>query len=48
MQSKDIEVQSVMWRKLNKVIIKKGVPNPNFMANGAQAKLEHGTNCVWL
>ncbi len=48
MQSKDIEVQSEMWWKLNKVIAKKGVPNPNFMANGAQAKLEHGTNCVWL
>ncbi len=48
MQSKDIEVQNVMWRKLNKVIAKKSVLNPNFMANGAQAKLEHGTNCVWL
>jgi hypothetical protein len=48
MQSRDIEVQSVMWLKVNKAIAKKGVPNPNFMANGAQAKLEHGTNCVWL
>jgi len=48
MQSKNIEVQSVMWRKLNKVIAKEGVPNPNFMVDGAQAKLEHGTICVWL
>jgi len=35
-----------MWWKLKKVIAKEGVINPNFMANGAQAKLEHGTNCV--
>jgi hypothetical protein len=35
MQSKDIEIQSAMWKKLNKVIAKEGVPNPNFMANGA-------------
>jgi hypothetical protein len=35
MQSKDIEVQNVMWWKLNKVITKEGVHNPNFMADGA-------------
>jgi hypothetical protein len=45
---KDIEVQSAMWQKLNKVITKEGVYNPNFMADDAQAKLEHGTNCVWF
>jgi hypothetical protein len=34
---------------MNKVIAKEGVHNPNFMADGApQAKLEHGTSCVWL
>jgi hypothetical protein len=37
-----------MWQKLNKVIAKEGVPSPNFMADGAQAKFKHGTNCVWL
>jgi len=48
MQSECIEIQSAMWQKMNKVIAKEGVHNPNFMANGAQAKLEHGTSCVWL
>jgi hypothetical protein len=33
-----------MWWKLNKVIAKEGVINPNLMANGAQTKLEHGTH----
>jgi hypothetical protein len=37
-----------MCWKLNKVIAKEGVLNPNFMVDGAQAKLEHGPNCVWL
>ncbi len=39
MQSKDIDFQSVMWWKLNNVMAKKVVPNPNFkgfMANSAQ------------
>jgi hypothetical protein len=33
---------------MNKVIAKEGVHNPNFMVDGAQAKLERGTSCVWL
>jgi hypothetical protein len=37
-----------MWQKINKVIAKEGVHNPNFTTNDAQAKLEHGTSCVWL
>jgi len=48
MHLEDIEVQSVISQKLNKVIVKEGVFHPNFMAKGAQAKLEHSTNCVWL
>ncbi len=42
MQSKDIDFESVMWCKLNKVMAKKVVPNPNFkgfMANSAQRNL---------
>jgi hypothetical protein len=30
MQSKDIEAQCILWRKLNATILKKGVANPNF------------------
>jgi len=40
MQSKDIEAQCILWRKLNATILKKGVANPNFigfMADNAQA-----------
>jgi hypothetical protein len=37
-----------MWWKLNKIIAKEVVLNPNFMVDGAQEKLEHGTNCVWF
>jgi hypothetical protein len=36
MQSKDIDVQCVMWEQLNKVMVKNGVPHPNckgFMVN---------------
>jgi hypothetical protein len=47
MQSKYIDVQSVMWQKLNMVIVKEGVPNPNFMANGAQSKMEHVIQIVY-
>jgi hypothetical protein len=37
---KNTNIQSVMWQKLNKLMAKKGVPNPNFkgfMAYSVQA-----------
>jgi hypothetical protein len=37
-----------MGWKLNKVIAKKIVIDPNFMVDGVQEKLEHDTNCLWL
>jgi hypothetical protein len=40
MQSKDIKAQCIFWRKLNAIVLKKGVANPNFkgfMADSAQA-----------
>jgi hypothetical protein len=30
MQSKDMKVQCIMWRKLNNLMRKNGVENPNF------------------
>jgi hypothetical protein len=40
MQSEDTEVQCIMWKLLNGVMRRNGVPNPNFkgfMADSAQA-----------
>jgi len=40
MQSKDIKAQCILWRKLNAIVLKKGVRNPNFkgfMVDNAQA-----------
>jgi hypothetical protein len=40
MQSKDTKAQYILWRRLNAIILKKGVTNPNFqgfMVDNAQA-----------
>jgi hypothetical protein len=39
MKLEETEAQCILWRKLNAIIMKKGVANPNvkgFMANNAQ------------
>ncbi len=30
MKSKDTETQCIVWRKMNAIILKKGVANPDF------------------
>ncbi len=40
MQSKDMEAQCILWRKLNAIVERKGLGTPifkGFMANGVQA-----------
>ncbi len=47
MQYEDIDIQCVPWCKLNKMMVKNGVLNPNFkdsMANIAQANW----NIMWI
>ena len=47
MQSQDAIVQSVLWKNLNVVVAKHGVPKPKFkgfMADNTQANW----NAVWI
>jgi hypothetical protein len=50
MQSKGMEVQCILWRKLNAIIEKKGLGMPvfkGFMADWCTSKLEFCSHCLW-